>query len=84
MEQNKPAETFQPVKEDNLFKQTVYSGNFLAGSTTNAFSIYFPLGNTGIYLEMVNNPYVTDDAHLNADIALDSNLEIWAIFLKFS
>ena len=27
MERNKAFETFQPVKEDNLFKQTVYSGN---------------------------------------------------------
>jgi hypothetical protein len=26
MEQNLPVETFQSVKEDNLFKQTVHSG----------------------------------------------------------
>ena len=55
MEQNKPAETFQPVKEDNLFKQTVYSGNFLVGSTKNVCSIYFPFGITGILVSMVNN-----------------------------
>ncbi len=50
MERNKPFETFQPVKEDNLFKQTVYFGNFPVGSTKNVCSIYFPFGNTGIFV----------------------------------
>ncbi len=39
MERNKPFETFQPVKEDNLFKQTIYSGNFPVGSTKNVWNL---------------------------------------------
>ena len=50
MERNKPFQTFQPVKEDNLLKQTVYSGNFPVGSTKNVCSIYLPFGNTSLNL----------------------------------
>jgi hypothetical protein len=43
-------ETFQPVKEDSLFKQTVHSSNFPVWSTKNVSSIYFPFENTGIFV----------------------------------
>ena len=56
MERNKPVEKSQPVKEDNLFKQTGFSGNFPIGSTKNMCSIYFLSGITGIFMSMVNNP----------------------------
>ena len=58
MERNKPVEKSQPVKEDNLFKQTGFSGNFPIGSTKNMCSIYFLSGITGIFMSMVNNRYV--------------------------
>jgi hypothetical protein len=41
-------ETFQSVREDNLFKQTVYSGKVPVGHSKYACSIYFPYGITGI------------------------------------
>lgn len=44
--------------EDNLFKQTVYSGNFPVGSTKNVRSIYFLSGITRIFESMVNNPSI--------------------------
>ena len=56
MERNRPVETSQPVKEDNLFKQTGCSGNFPIGSTKNMCSIYCLSGITGIFMSMVNNP----------------------------
>ena len=56
MERNKPVEKSQPVKEDNLFKHTGFSGNFPIGSTKNMCSIYFLSGITGIFMSMVNNP----------------------------
>jgi hypothetical protein len=40
MEQNSPVETFQSVREDNLFKQTVYSGKVPVGQSQYACSIY--------------------------------------------
>ena len=55
MEWNKPVEKSQPVKEDNLFKHTGFSGNFPIGSTKNMCSIYFLSGITGIFMSMVNN-----------------------------
>ena len=55
-ERNKPVEKSQPVKEDNLFKHTGFSGNFPIGSTKNMCSIYFLSGITGIFMSMVNNP----------------------------
>ena len=55
MERNKPVEKSQPVKEDNLFKHTGFSGNFPIGSTKNMCSIYFLSGITGIFMSMVNN-----------------------------
>ena len=55
MERNKPVEKSQPVKEDNLFKQTGFSGNFPIASTKNMCSIYFLSGITGIFMSMVNN-----------------------------
>ena len=55
MERNKPVEKSQPVKEDNLFKHTGFSGNFPIGSTKNMRSIYFLSGITGIFMSMVNN-----------------------------
>ena len=48
MEQNSLVETFQSVREDNLFKQTVYSGKVPVGPSKYACSIYFPYGITGI------------------------------------
>jgi hypothetical protein len=51
MEQNSPAETFQSVREDNLFTQTVYSGKVPVRPSKYACSIYFPYGITGIILE---------------------------------
>ena len=56
MERNKPVEKSQPVKEDNLFKHTGFSGNFPIGSTKNMCSIYVLSGITGIFMSMVNNP----------------------------
>ena len=56
MERNKPVEKSQPVKEDNLFKHTGFSGNFPIGSTKNMCSIYCLSGITGIFMSMVNNP----------------------------
>jgi hypothetical protein len=41
-------ETFQSVRKDNLFKQTVYSGKVQVGPLKYACSIYFPYGITGI------------------------------------
>ena len=64
MERNKPVEKSQPVKEDNLFKQTGFSGNFPIGSTKNMCSIYFLAGITGIFLSMVNNPGLTEISRL--------------------
>ena len=58
MERNRPVETSQPVKEDNLFKHTGFAGNFPIGSTKNMCSIYFLSGITGIFMSMVNNPYI--------------------------
>ena len=58
MERNKPVEKSQPVKEDNLFKHTGFSGNFPIGSTKNMCSIYFLSGITGIFMSMVNNPCI--------------------------
>ena len=58
MERNKPVETFQPVKEDNLFNQTVYFGNFPVGSIKNVCSTYFLSEITGIFVKMVNNQCV--------------------------
>ena len=55
MERNKPVEKSQPVKEDNVFKHTDFSGNFPIGSTKNMCSIYFLSGITGIFMSMVNN-----------------------------
>ena len=55
MERNRPVETSQPVKEDNLFKHAGLSGNFPIGSTKNMCSIYFLSGITGIFMSMVNN-----------------------------
>ena len=52
MKRNKLVETSQLVKEDNLFKQTGFSGNFPIGSTKNMCSIYFL---SGIFMSMVNN-----------------------------
>ena len=46
---------FQPVKEDNLFKHTVYSERFPVGSTEKVCSIYFSSGITGMFVLMVNN-----------------------------
>ena len=57
MKRNKPVETSQLFKEDNLFKQTGFSGNFPIGSTKNMCSIYFLSGITGIFMSMVNNHY---------------------------
>jgi hypothetical protein len=48
MEQNSPVETFQSVREDNLFKQTVHSGKVPVGPSKYACSIYIPYGITGI------------------------------------
>jgi hypothetical protein len=48
MEQNLPVETFQSVREDNLFKQTVHSGKVPVGQSKYACSIYSPYGITGI------------------------------------
>jgi hypothetical protein len=48
MEQNLPIETFQTVREDNLFKQTVHSRKVPVGQSKYACSIYFPYGITGI------------------------------------
>jgi hypothetical protein len=56
MEQNSPVETFQSVREDNLFKQTVYSGKVPVGPSNYACSIYFPYGITGISMLMETNP----------------------------
>ena len=44
MARNKPVEKSQPVKEDNLFKHTGFSGNFPIGTTKNMCSIYFLSG----------------------------------------
>jgi hypothetical protein len=41
-------ETFQSVREDNLFKQTVHSGKCPFGPSKYACSIYFAYGITGI------------------------------------
>jgi hypothetical protein len=46
--QNSPVETFQSVREDNLFKQTVHSGKIPVGPSKYACSINFPYGITGI------------------------------------
>ena len=59
MERNRPVETCQPVKEDNLFKHTGLAGNFPIGSTKNMCSIYFLSGITGIFMSMVNNHYLS-------------------------
>ena len=73
MERNRPVETSQPVKEDNLFKQTVFSSNFPIGSTKNMCSIYFLSGIAGIFMSMVNNrstlwgPVVQMHVSLNLD-----------------
>jgi hypothetical protein len=42
MEQNSPVETFQSVREDNLFKQTVHSEKIPVGPSKYACSIYCP------------------------------------------
>ena len=55
MERKKTVEKSQPVKEDNLFKHTGFSGDFPIGSTKNMCSIYFLSGITGIIMSMVNN-----------------------------
>jgi hypothetical protein len=55
MEQNSPVEMFQPVREDNLFKQIVHSGKVPVGSSKYGCFIYDPHGITGISMEMVNN-----------------------------
>ena len=59
MKRNKPVETSQLFKEDNLFKQTGFSGNFPIGLTKNMCSIYFLSGITGIFMSMVNNQEFT-------------------------
>jgi hypothetical protein len=48
MAQNSPVETFQSVREDNLFKQTVHSGKVPVEQSKYACSIYIPYGMTGI------------------------------------
>ena len=63
MERNKPVEKSQPVKEDNLFKHTGFSGNFPIGSTKNMCSIYFLSGITGIFMSMINNPGPDSDPY---------------------
>ena len=47
-------ETFQRVKEDNVFKHTVYNGYFPIESTKNVSSICFPSGVTGIFVLIVS------------------------------
>ena len=37
MEQNLPVETFQSIREDNLFKQTVHSGKVPVGPSKYAY-----------------------------------------------
>ena len=59
MERNKPVETSQLVKEDNLLKHAGLPGNFPIGSTKNMCSIYFLSGITGIFMSMVNNQKLT-------------------------
>ena len=49
-----PVETFQRVKEDNVFKHTVYNGYFPIESTKNVSSICFPSGVTGIFVLIVS------------------------------
>lgn len=56
MERNRPVETSQPVKEGNIFKQTVFSGTFPNGSTKSVCFIYFLSGITGIFVPMVDYP----------------------------
>jgi hypothetical protein len=53
MEQNSPIETFQSVREDNLFKQIVHSGKVPVGQSKYACSIYFRYGITGNSMQMV-------------------------------
>ena len=65
MERNKPVEKSQPVKEDNLFKHTGFSGNIPIGSTKYMCSIYFLSGITGIFMSMVNNQGVKQKGKSN-------------------
>ena len=73
MEQNRQVETPQPVKEDDLSKQTFFAGNFTIGSTKSVRYIYFLLGITGISLSMVNNPYFPCHRILTTSISLLDN-----------
>ena len=86
MERNRPVETSQPVKEDNLFKQTVLSSNLPIGSTKNICSIYFLSGITGIFMSMVNNPCVTQLLSVlhNTGQSLDKNIQTDIIYLDFA